>query len=169
MSVAGRKLYALWCEGFIDLSPTNRVQIDDYKPEGVPKRLQAGNPTVQFVDPFLDKNKKELEELDGTDHSSTAKEIVGAINSRSGATREEAGRPAGDNAGGRETVVVRKRPAANEGRAVDSLSRSGRESDSHGGAAEETRRCQPQAQEGGAEVPVYLSKARLGKPTTPKT
>lgn len=173
LSIAGRKLFALWAEGFIDLSPTNAVKIDDYKPQGASQRLLKHNgPKVEFRDPLMDKRKSSNEvnnlEVDGSDNSGIAKEIAGELGIGTGDSGENLGRKGTNNSGGRKGVVLRKRSSGDQNRSVDCVSGPSGGATEDGGGTEEAGGKREEAQGNAAELPSWVSKARLVKQAGPQ-
>lgn len=159
ITTAVRKLLALWVEGFIDLSPTAKVQINDYKPKttGVPA------PVTQFYEPLTMTDKAPIKQsLEGiSDNRNISKEIVERIDTRLGAAREADGRIREYKSGPSERMVIRKRPASNKNGQLDSVSRSGGESDSHGGSATQEGSGAEEGQGVSAQGPTLLPQSRF--------
>lgn len=159
ITTAVRKLLALWVEGFIDLSPTAKVQINDYKPKttGVPA------PVTQFYEPLTMTDKAPIKEsLEGiSDNRNISKEIVERIDTRLGAAREADGRIREYKSGPSERMVIRKRPVANKDGQLDSVSGSGGESDSHGGGATQEGASTEEGQGISAQGPTLLPQSRF--------
>lgn len=173
LSIAARKLLALWVEGYVDLSPVNAVKIDDYKPQGAAQRLvKHDGPKVEFRDPLMDKRKATSEvkqlEVDGSDNSGVSQEIAGALGIGAGDTGEGAGRERRDNGRGREAVVVRKRSTGNKDGQVDCVSGPSGSATTDSGRAKEESRERPETERAAAELPSWVSKARLAKQAGPQ-
>ena len=159
ITTAVRKLLALWVEGFIDLSPTAKVQINDYKPV----LTGASGPVTQFYEPLTMTDKAPIKDtLEGTsDNRNVSKEIVSGINNRLDAAREADGRIREYKSGPSERMVLRKRPSSNKDQQLDSVSGSGGESDSHGGSATETGASAEENQGGSAQGTTLVSQSRF--------